>query len=206
MLNFDEYKKVPEPSKRDKSEIWEMAIGLQKVDGLETSEYLIKTAKSNIEGDITFKEVHNAIDQYYKESGSRKEVENRTEEADKVSARIAEILSEKTFSFNPLEFITIHKRLFEGYDFAGKLRDYDIVKDEWVLGGDTVFYASFQNIMLTLEYDFKEEREFIYKSLSKEEKSHHIAKFISSIWQVHPFGEGNTRATAVFAIKYLRKM
>ncbi|MFI3168130.1 MAG: Fic family protein [Bacillota bacterium] len=206
MLNFDEYKKAPEPDKREKSEIWEMAIGLQGVDGLKTSEYLVKTAKSNIEGDITFEEVHKVIDQYYREIGSKKERENRTEEADKVSARIAEVLSEKTFSFNPLEYISIHKRLFEGFDFAGRLRDYDIVKDEWVLDGDTVFYASFQNIMATLEYDFSQERGFIYKYLSKEEKAHHIAKFVSGIWQIHPFFEGNTRATAVFAIKYLRKM
>ncbi|MFI3164941.1 MAG: Fic family protein [Bacillota bacterium] len=206
MPNFDEYKKLGEPNKHEKSVIWETAIGLQEVDGLKTSEYLIATAKANIEDDITFEEVKSRINNYYKASKERKADEESTEEADKVSSRIAEILSEKTFSFNISEYITIHKRLFEEFDFGGKIRDYDISKDEWVLDGESVFYASWQNIKATLEYDFNCERDFSYRNLSKIEKSAHIADFVSRIWQVHPFGEGNTRAMAVFAIKYLRTL
>jgi len=202
--DFDEYKRLGEPEKKEKSEIWQIAIGLQRVDGLTPSEYLIQTAKLNIEGVITIYEVHERIDGYYKATPVRT-AENRTEEADKVSARIAEILSEKTFSFSPAEYITIHKRLFTGiYKFAGKIRDYNISKDEWVLNGETVYYASANSIRATLDYDFEQEKSFVYKDLSKEQIVGHITKFVSGLWQIHAFSEGNTRTTAVFAIKYLR--
>ena len=202
--DFDEYKRLGEPEKKEKSEIWQIAIGLQRVDGLTPSEYLIQTAKLNIEGVITIYEVHERIDGYYKATPVRT-AENRTEEADKVSARIAEILSEKTFSFSPAEYITIHKRLFTGiYKFAWKIRDYNISKDEWVLNGETVYYASANSIRATLDYDFEQEKSFVYKDLSKEQIVEHITKFVSGLWQIHAFGEGNTRTTAVFAIKYLR--
>jgi len=206
MIDFEEYIIQGEPDKKEKGKIWQTAIGLQQVDGLKPSEYLIQTAIQNIEGDITFDEVKRRIDAYYKTQINRQgDANDRTEEADKVSARIAEILSEKTFSFTPLEYINIHRRLFFGlYKFAGKIRDYNITKSEWVLDGETVFYSSANLIKDTLEYDFKEEKNFNYKDLTKQEKVEHIAKFISEIWQIHAFGEGNTRTTAVFAIKYLR--
>ena len=202
LSNFEEYKKLGEPDKAEKASIWETAIGLQQVDGLTPSSYLIETAKNHIDGDITIAEVKERLENYYKIHDKR----TNTEEADKVSARITEILSEKTFIFSPVEFITIHKRLFDGiYKFAGKIRDYNISKDEWVLNGDTVFYASADSIKATLDYDFTAEKSFDYSKLSKEAAIKHITKFISDIWQIHPFGEGNTRAAAVFAIKYLRK-
>jgi len=202
--DFDEYKRLGEPTKAEKAEIWQTAIGLQQVDGLTPSEYLIKTAKQNIEGEITIYEVHERLSSYYEAKPVRTSDE-RTEEADKVSARIAEILSEKTFSFSPAEYITIHKRLFTGiYEFAGNIRDYNISKAEWVLSGETVYYASADSIRATLDYDFAQEKAFVYKGLSKEEIAEHIAKFVSGLWQIHAFGEGNTRTTAVFAIKYLR--
>jgi fido (protein-threonine AMPylation protein) len=206
MTDFEEYIRQGEPDKKEKSIIWQTAIGLQQVDGLKPSAYLIETAIKNIEGDITFEEVKKRIDAYYKTQANKQiEADDRTEEADKVSARIAEILSEKTFSFTPLEYINIHRRLFFGlYKFAGKIRDYNITKSEWVLDGETVFYSSANLIKDTLEYDFKEEKNFNYKSLTKQEKVEHIANFISGVWQIHAFGEGNTRTTAVFAIKYLR--
>ncbi|MCL2152076.1 MAG: Fic family protein [Oscillospiraceae bacterium] len=202
--DFDEYKRLGEPEKAEKSEIWQTAIGLQQVDGLTPSEYLIETAKQNIEGEITISEVQERLDSYYKAKPIQT-ADDRTEEADKVSARIAEVLSEKTFSFSPAEYITIHRRLFTGiYKFAGKIRDYNISKDEWVLNGKTVYYASADSIRATLDYDFEQEKSFAYKGLSKEQIAEHIARFVSGLWQIHPFGEGNTRTTAVFIIKYLR--
>lgn len=205
MSEFDEYKRLGEPEQKEKSEIWQTAIGLQKVDGLTPSDYLIETARSNIEGDITFEEVKARLSSYYKAKPLPTDADDRTEEADKVSAHIAEILSEKTFTFSPAEYITIHKRLFTGiYKYAGKIRDYNISKSEWVLGGETVYYASADSIRATLDYDFSQEKAFQYSGLNKKQIAEHIAKFVSGLWQIHAFGEGNTRSTAVFAIKYLR--
>lgn len=206
MDNFDEYLRQGEPNKAEKAKVWKTAIGLQQVDGLKPSEYLIETAKQNIEGDITIDEVKQRIDNYYKQHPVQKE-EDRTEEADKVSARIAEILGEQTFTFSPTEYIAIHRRLFQDvYKFAGKIRDYNIIKKEWVLNGETVLYASADSLKSTLEYDFEQEKKFSYKGLSQQEIVEHIAHFISFIWQIHIFGEGNTRTTAIFLIKYLRKL
>jgi len=209
MHNFDEYIRQTEPDKKEKGLIWQTAIGLQQVDGLKPSEYLIQTAIQNIEGDITFEEVKSRIDSYYKAQAARQDNENddRTEEADKVSARIAEILSEKTFSFSPVAYLNIHLRLFKGiYKFAGKIRDYNITKSEWVLDGDTVLYADADMLRATLEYDFEQEKKFVFKDLTQQQVIEHIAHFISFLWQIHVFGEGNTRTTAVFLIKYLRKL
>jgi fido (protein-threonine AMPylation protein) len=209
MNEFDEYIRQGEPDKAEKSRNWQTAIGLQQVDGLTPSDYLIETAKENIEGKITFDEVKYRIDSYYKQQTGKKTTENdRTEEADKVSANIAEILSEKTFTFNPAELLSIHKRLFTGVENlrvkVGKVRDYNITKSEWVLNGKTVYYASADTVNATLDYDFKQEKQFNYRGLSKREIVEHIANFISGLWQIHAFGEGNTRTIAVFTIKYLR--
>ncbi|MCL1982576.1 MAG: Fic family protein [Clostridiales bacterium] len=204
MKDFDEYKHLGEPEKAEKSAIWQAAIGLQQVDGLTPSKYLISTAKQNIEGEITICEVQERLEGYYK-AKPMKTADDRTEEADKVSARIAQILSEKAFSFSPAEYVTLHKRLFAGiFEFAGKIRDYNISKDEWVLNGETVYYASADSIRATMEYDFEQEKSFVYKGLSQKQIVEHIARFVSGLWQIHAFGEGNTRTTAVFAIKYLR--
>jgi fido (protein-threonine AMPylation protein)/biotin operon repressor len=206
MENFDEYLRQGEPNKAEKAKIWKTAIGLQKVDGLKPSEYLIETAKQNIEGNITIDEVKKLIDSYYQQHPTKTN-EDRTEEADKVSARIAEMLSEQTFTFSPAEYLSIHRRLFKGiYKFAGKIRDYNITKKEWVLNGETVLYASADSLKATLEYDFEQERKFSYEELSQQEIIEHFARFISNLWQIHIFGEGNTRTTAIFLIKYLRKL
>ncbi len=206
MDNFEEYIRQGEPNKAEKAKVWKTAIGLQDVDGLKPSDYLIATAKQNIEGDISIEEVKHLIDTYYKQS-PEKDNKNRTEEADKVSARIAEILSEQTFTFSPAEYLSIHRRLFQGiYSHAGKIRDYNITKKEWVLNGETVLYASAESLKATLEYDFEQEKIFSYKGLNKQEIIEHIARFVSYLWQIHIFGEGNTRTTAIFLIKYLRKL
>ena len=203
---FKEYIKESEPNKRDKGYAWHTAIGLQAVDGLKTSEYLVHTAVRNIEGEISFEEANALLQSYYEENPAS-DADNRTEEADKVSAKIAALLSEKAFSFTPNEYISIHRKLFAGiYSHAGCIRDYNITKKEWVLDGATVLYGSATELKATLDYDFSEEKKFSYKNLSMDEIIHHIAVFISRLWQIHVFGEGNTRTTAVFFIKYLRTL
>ncbi|MDY5450660.1 MAG: Fic family protein [Clostridia bacterium] len=204
---FKEYLRESEPDKVYKGYAWSTAIGLQAVDGLKTSKYLIETAIQNIEGKITMKEAQNLIDSYYEERPMHLMEGERTEEADKVSSRIAEILSETAFSFSPNEYISIHRKLFQGiYEHAGKIRDYNITKKEWILDGETVVYGSASELMATLEYDFSQERNYSYRGLSMDEIIHHLAVFISRLWQIHIFGEGNTRTTAVFFIKYLRTL
>ena len=204
---FKEYLRESEPDKAHKSYAWSTAIGLQAVDGLKPSKYLIDTAIQNIEGKITMKEAQGLIDSYYKESPVHLSDDERTEEADKVSSRIAGILSETAFSFSLNEYISIHRKLFQGiYKHAGKIRDYNITKKEWVLDGATVMYGSASELRATIEYDFSQEKEFSYKGLSMDEIIHHLAVFISRLWQIHIFGEGNTRTTAVFFIKYLRTL
>ena len=204
MNDFEEYIRQSEPHKREKGYAWQPAIGLQAVDGLKPSEYLKEKARQHIEGDITIDEVKQLVDSYYKSKVARSSSEDRTEEADKVSARITEILSENTFTFSPIEYLAIHRHLFEGiFSHAGQIRDYNITKNEWVLKGATVLYASAGSIRETLEYDFSQEKIFDYKNLNIDEAIRHIARFVSGIWQIHAFGEGNTRTTAVFTIKYL---
>ncbi|MFR7440453.1 MAG: Fic family protein [Lachnospiraceae bacterium] len=204
---FKEYLRESEPDKAHKGYVWSTAIGLQAVDGLKPSKYLIDTAIQNIEGKITMKEAQSLIDSYYEERPVHLSDDDRTEEADKVSSRIAEILSETAFSFSPNEYISIHRKLFRGiYKHAGKIRDYNITKKEWVLDGATVMYGSASELRATLEYDFSQEKDFSYKGLSMDEIIHHLAVFISRLWQIHIFGEGNTRTTAVFFIKYLRTL
>lgn len=204
---FKEYLRESEPDKAYKGYAWSTAIGLQEVDGLKPSKYLIDTAIQNIEGRITMKEAQSLIDSYYEERPVNLSDDERTEEADKVSSRIAEILSETAFSFSPNEYISIYRKLFQGiYNHAGKIRDYNITKKEWVLDGATVMYGSASELRATLEYDFSQEKDFSYKGLSMDEIIHHLAVFISRLWQIHIFGEGNTRTTAVFFIKYLRTL
>ena len=203
---FKEYIKQSEPDKRYKGYAWSTAIGLQAVDGLKPSEQLIKTAVENIEGYISIPDAEKRIEGYYASKPEATE-NDRTEEADKVSVRIAAILSEKSFSFSPSEYIGIHRKLFSGiYKHAGKIRDYNITKNEWVLDGATVLYGNAAELRETLEYDFNEEKKFSYKGLSTDEIIQHLAIFISRLWQIHIFGEGNTRTTAVFFIKYLRSL
>ena len=202
---FKEYLKEAEPDKISRGYAWSTAIGLQAVDGLRPSQYLINTAVQNIEGKISLKEAQNLIDSYYEEKAEDID-DGRIEEADKVSARIAELLSETAFSFTPNEYISIHRRLFQGiYGHAGKIRDYNITKKEWVLDGETVLYGSASELRATLGYDFSQEREFSYKGLSMNEIIHHLAVFVSRLWQIHIFGEGNTRTTEYLEL-FLRNL
>lgn len=205
-FQLSQYIKEGEKTRVQKTKTWETAIGLQDVDGLKPSKYLIEMAKKHIEGSIELKEVEAKVNDYYKVLSERKSEEiEECEEADKVAVRIAEILSDNSFNFNPATLSMIHQRLFSGiYKEAGRIRDYNFTKKEWILNGDTVVYASYETIIPALEYDFAKEKEFSYKNLSLEESISHLCRFTSDIWQIHPFCEGNTRTTAVFIIKYLR--
>ena len=206
MSYFEEYKKQDEPEKYKKAANWGAAIGLQQVDNLTPSKYLIEVAKENIEGRISVDEAGECISRYYKEHPARTEKEFKNKEADEVSARIAKLLSTRAFSFSPAELFSVHKFLFSGiFDntVAGKIRTYDITKNEPVLDGDTVIYGRADSIIDTVEYDFSVEKQFNYSGLSKRKVVERLAKFTSGIWQIHPFCEGNTRTTAVFIIKYM---
>ena len=204
-FELEEYIRQGEPEQAEKSEAWQIAIGLQQVDGLKTSAYLLDIAKEHIEGRISIDEAQKRIQNYYEKRTDQ--IEAETKEADIVSARITQLLGEKAFQFSPVEWKNIHRRLFEGVLYhAGKARTYNITKKEWLLKGETVIYASWNSIKDTLEYDFRTEKEFSYEGLSMDETIKHLAKFVSDIWQIHPFSEGNTRATAVFIIKYMKTL
>ena len=204
---FGEYIRNLPPTRKELGQAWSTAIGLQDVDGLKPSEYLYETARKSIDGEISVDEAGDLINSYYESKDGRLAAETRTEEADKVSARIAKLLSEKAFIFSPTQYISIHRELFNGiYSHAGKIRDYNITKKEWVLDGDTVSYGGAIDLRETLDYDFSQERDFKFNGLTMDETIHHLAVFISRLWQIHAFGEGNTRTTAVFFIKYLRML
>lgn len=205
--SFDEYLRQGEPSQKESAENWKTAIGLQAVDGLQPSAYLIDVAKRNIEGEISLDETRKLIDSYYQSKTVRTPKDEDEEEADKVSANIAKILASKTFAFNTNGYVSLHRRIFEGvFKHAGEIRQYDISKKEWALEGDSVNYLNWEDLRRALDWDIEQEKNFSYKGLTDDEKIEHIAKFISGIWQIHAFREGNTRTTAIFTIQYLRSL
>ena len=205
--SFDEYLRQGEPSQKERAENWKTAIGLQAVDGLQPSAYLIDVAKRNIEGEISLDETRKLIDSYYQSKTVRTPKDEDEEEADKVSANIAKILASKTFAFNTNGYVSLHRRIFEGvFKHAGEIRQYDISKKEWVLEGDSVNYLNWEDLRRALDWDIEQEKNFSYKGLTDDEKIEHIAKFISGFWQIHAFREGNTRTTAIFTIQYLRSL
>lgn len=207
MINFDEYICQGEPQKREKGYAWQTAIGLQAVDGLKPSDYLIETARKDIEGEITIDEVEQLIKSYYQSKEVRTPEDAEMYEADTASINIRRLLTEKTFAFTLVGLTSIHRRIFDGvFKFAGQIRDYNITKKEWVLRGDTVLYVSAPDIRKALEYDLEQERLFDYSQIDRNGLVNHIAQFVSGLWQIHPFGEGNTRTTVVFTILYLRSM
>ena len=206
-LDFDEYIRQGEPNKKEKASIWQTAIGLQAVDGLQTSDYLKQTARKHIEGEIDIDEARQLIKSYYQSKTQREPDDDEKQEADKVSANITKILSSQSLDFTTGGFISIHRRVFEGvFKHAGRLRDYDITKREWVLNGDTVNYLNWEDLRRAIDYDIEQERQFSYRGISPDAMIGHISKFVSGLWQIHPFCEGNTRTTAVFTILYLRSI
>ena len=206
MLDFNYYILQGEPSQREKAEAWAVAIGLQDVDGLHVSQCLLQNAQEHVEGKVSLDEVEKRIVAYYQTEAGRKE-ESGTDEADSASARITRLLADNSFVFSPAAYATIHGNIFSGIlPHAGRYRTYNMTKKEWVLDGASVAYAPCDWIAQSLEYDFVQEKQFSYSRLQMPAVVAHFANFISNIWQIHPFEEGNTRATAVFAIKYLRHL
>ena len=206
-IDFDQYIRQGEPDKREKAYAWSTAIGLQAVDGLQTSEYLLQTAQRHIEGEISIEEVRDLVKTYYQSKTLRESDDDDKQEADKVSANITKVLSSKTLNFSTSGYISVHRRVFEGvFKHAGTLRKYDITKREWVLDGDTVNYLNWEDLRRAIDYDIEQEKSFSYKGLSSDEMISHISKFVSGLWQIHAFCEGNTRTTAVFIILYLRSI
>ena len=204
-IDFDEYIRQGEPDKMEKATLWRTAIGLQAVDGLKTSEYLKETARKHIEGEIDIDQARELIKTYYQSKQSREPDDDQMQEADKVSANITKILASASLDFSSQGIIALHRRIFEGvFKHAGKIRDYDITKKEWVLENDTVHYLNWEDLRRALDYDIEQERSFSYKGLTKDDLISHITQFVSGIWQIHAFCEGNTRTTAVFTILYLR--
>lgn len=204
-INFDEYIRQGEPAQRERADAWRVAIGLQAVDGLKTSEYLHQTARRNIEGEITIDEARELLKQYYVSKTTHNEDDADKEEADRVSGNIAKLLQTDAFTYSVAGLAAIHRAIFEGvFKHAGRFRDYDISKKEWVLQWDSVLYGRWQDLKMTIEYDLEQERQFDYTGLDKGQIIEHLARFVAGLWQIHPFAEGNTRTTAVFTIKYLR--
>ena len=206
LKEFDSYYQARSASKRERAENWAVAIGLQKVDGLTPSQYLIDVARRHIEGDISGSAATSLVDRYY-ETKDGHDIPEDIKEADRVSARINEVIEDEGFNLSPTYLTGLHGLIFEGvFPHAGSIREVNLRKREWVLRGDSVTYGHAPMIEKTLEYDFDREREYSYANKAKDEVVSHLARFISNIWQIHPFREGNTRTTAVFAIKYLKSM
>ena len=205
--DFDEYLRQGEPSQREAAFAWSTAIGLQAVDGLQTSSYLQDTARRNIEGEITIDEARSLVNQYYITKTAHDNDDADKEEADRVSSNIVKVLASRTFDFSTGGYQSVHRRIFEGVmKHAGELRKYDITKKEWVLEGDTVLYLNWEDLHRALDYDLEQERAYSYVGKSSDEMITHLTRFVSGLWQIHAFPEGNTRATAIFVIQYLRSL
>ncbi|MBR3944195.1 MAG: Fic family protein [Akkermansia sp.] len=204
---FGEYTPDTEPEGAQRLYVWQMAVGLQAVDGLKPSDFLLQTARRNIAGDIGIDEARRLVYEYYDKRELRTAQERAENEADKVSANIAKLLGERSFKLFPGIIRGIHQRLFEGvYSFAGEYRKVDISKKEWVLRGDSVLYCIAPMIAESVNWDIEQELKRDYIACSMPQAVEQIAKFIAGLWQIHPFREGNTRTMAVFLIKYLRYM
>lgn len=206
-IDFDEYIRQGEPTQREKAGYWQTAIGLQAVDGLRTSDYLKDTARKHIEGEIDIDEARELVNQYYITKSARDADDEDKEEADRVSSNIVKVLSSPTFDFTTGGYLSVHRRVFEGVmKHAGEFRTYDITKKERVLEGDTVLYLNWEDLRRAIDYDLDQERAYSYKGKSRDEMVSHLTRFVSGLWQIHAFGEGNTRTTAVFTIQYLRSL
>lgn len=206
-LDFDEYIHQGEPGKKEKASYWQTAIGLQAVDGLKVSDYLQDTARKHIEGDITIDEARELVNQYYVTKTAHDANDDDKEEADRVSSNIVKVLSSPTFDFTTGGYQSVHRRVFEDVmKHAGEFRTYDITKKEWVLEGDTVLYLNWEDLRRAIDYDLEQERAYTYNGKSHDEMISHLTRFVSGLWQIHAFAEGNTRTTAVFTIQYLRSL
>lgn len=187
--------------------LWEIAKGLQATDDLQISEYMNSLIRDNINGNKSYNEIESELRKYYSKF-ERSSTNYRSEEADFATLRIKEIISTNAFTFSPVTLIKYHKILFsdiESFEYpVGKYRNVNIVKDEDVLNGESVIYSDYSMISDTIDYDFRQEKLLNYESMNVRERAESITRFISNIWQIHPFREGNTRTCAVFMIMYLK--
>lgn len=181
-----------------------MAIGLQEVDNLKPSKYLEKLVSDNVEGNLTIQDVEKELREYYIEKENKNEINHKELECDFVSTRIVELLNEDNFKLSVDYLKYVHKFLFQDiYEFAGEFRKLDFSKHEKILNNDSVAYGDCYTLTESLEYDVSLEKEKNYNEMNIVEVINNITRFSSSIWQVHPFREGNTRTTVLFIEKYL---
>lgn len=205
--DFGEYLNQGNPDIKEKAYVWAAALGLQATDGLRTSYEMRRTARQYIEGRLTIDEVRQHINEYYKSNPPATTDKEKEQEADKVACNIADVLFNKRLDFSTDGYLNLHRQIFDGvYDHAGQLRANDIVKSEWVLEKDTVFYLHWEELRMALDSNFQFERNLHYDELNKEDLLEWIAFFTAGIWHIHPFNEGNTRTIAVFSILLLRPL
>lgn len=187
-------------------EYWDVAKGLQAVDNLKTSEYLDVLIDENLSGKKTYEQVEADIKNYYHNNSLES---SRESEADLSATRISKLLNIPDFRLTKDELRYTHRFIFEGVfpenlkDYVGIFRNKDIRKNEDILNGKSVIYTSHERISDYLDNDLNEEKERIKNEKINDIK--HLSRFISNIWNIHPFFEGNTRAIAAFILRYLRK-
>ena len=188
-----------------KADAWQTAIGLQAADRLSTSDYLRQTAQKHIDGKIDIGQVNELINRYYLEMNTQEAGDSESENADKTAVNIARILvNQEKLDFSTEGLSLLHRNIFDGvYENAGMPRQVEETKREWVLGGDSISFLNPEVLPGSLEYSISKENSFQYESASTESLISHLSSFISEIWHLSTFGEGNTRFTAVFTILYL---
>ncbi len=186
---------------------WETAIGMQAVDGLLPSkEFITLVTKSLTKSSISPSGLITLMRVGYYDNGSNEPIDKDTMQADYVSTNIYHFLRKWYYYYPDLctleAFKEIHERLFrKTHENAGEFRRYNISKREWVLSGDTVKYGDCINIKSELEKCFTKAKKC--SQMNQTEMVKYLSELTSSIWQVHPFSEGNTRTTACFMISYI---
>lgn len=205
------YKKIEKYlSKDEKKDLWEISIGLNKVDNLQQSELFYTLVNKELDNKTNYNEMREVLSHYYKNKNITDNCVRNEREADLVAIRIVEFLSSSGFSFSIGYFKDIHRFLFQDVfheldlKYLGEFRDYDFTKDEPILNGKSVEYASAESLEKILNYDFSVEKKVLYYKQSQQNIIQQISNFTSNIWQAHPFVEGNTRTTAVFIEKYMK--
>ena len=202
--SINDYIETETPKNYVKQQEWDMAIGLQEVDNLKPSKYLKKLLQENVTGEKTIYEVEKELKGYYVEKEKNNEVNHNELECDFVSTRIVELLQENNFELSIDYLKYVHKYLFQDvYEFAGEFRKVDFSKHERILNNDLVAYGDHKLLEQSLDYDITLEKNKNYNEMNIVDVINNITDFSSSIWQIHPFREGNTRTTAIFIEKYL---
>lgn len=201
------YVSTGEGTPATRSTAWNIGFGLQAADGLTPSDYAVEQSEEQISGKATYAEIEHRLREYH----SSRKGETEHFEADIVSTRISSILQTESFVFTPPMLRHIHRHLFDGVfrdDWVGRWRQINLTKKEPVLREDSVPYAPFHLVGEMLDYDFgqEKERQTRYPQTGRHEIASSAFGFVSGLWQIHPFREGNTRTTAVFAILYFRQL